>query len=223
MRSRGAALQIAMTAMGHAEVHGIWPQWWVRQRSCNGRVVEEGLLLHHGELIVAADTQIWRTHTHNRIVRNIRIFLNDNPHAGHFLGPVIDRCVRPETLLIVVRDRVHSNLVTLTRCLLHRGVVGVLMGDEVGGLDVAAIGILATLEDLLVQLNVVVVDRIIERYRDHHGHILGWQIAGYRGAILRAEAIGQHADGRVAGWRAIWIVVDIYKLSKNPNIKKKIK
>lgn len=211
MRARGAALQVAVAAMGHAEVHGVGPQWGVRQGRRDGGVIEEGLLLHHGELIVATHTQVRSTHTHNRIVCNVRILLNDDPHASHLLGPVINGGVRPETFLIVVRDRVHGNLVTLARSLLHGGVVGVLVGEEVGGLDVAAVGVLATLEDLLVQLNVVVVDGIIERDGDHHGHILGGQIAGNRGAVLRAEAVGQHAHSGIAGWSTVGIVVNVCK------------
>lgn len=184
MGSGGATLQIAVTAMGHTEVHGIGPQWRIGQGRGDGRVIEERLLLHHGELIVAAHAQIRCTHTHNRIVRNVGVFLNNDSHASHFLGPVIDCGIRPEALLVIVGDRVHGDLMALARSLLDCRVVGVLVGDEVGGLDVAAVGILAALEHLFVELNVVVVDGIVERDRDHHGHILGRQIAGNRGAIF---------------------------------------
>lgn len=211
MRACGAALQVAVATMWHAEVHGVGPEWRIRQRCRDGGVIQEGLLLHHGELIVASDTQVGSTHTHNRVIRNIRIFLNNDPHAGHFLSPIVDGRVRPEAFLIVVRDRVHGNLVTLARSLLHGRIVGVLVREEIGRLDVATIGILASLEDLLVQLDVVVVDGVIERDGDHHGHILGGQIAGNGGAILRAETIGQHAHGRITGWSAVGIVVNVCK------------
>jgi hypothetical protein len=106
---------------------------------------------------------------------------------------------------------VDGNFVTLAVSLLNGGVVGVLVGDEEGGLDVAAIGVapLARGEHFLVQLDVVVVDGVIEGDDDHLGNVLGGQIAGDLGAVLRAEAVGQHADGRVARWSAIGVIVDV--------------
>lgn len=74
--------------------------------------------------------------------------------------------------------------------LLHGRVVGVLVRDEEAGLDVAAIGILSvSVEDVLVQLNVVVVDGIIECDCDHLGNIFGWEVSRDRCAVLGAEAV----------------------------------
>lgn len=216
--SRGAALQVAVAAVGHTEVHGVGPQRRVRQRSSDRGVVQEGLLLHHGELVVAADAQVGRSHAHHRVVRDVGVLLGDDPHACHLLGPVVDGGVRPEALLVVVRNRVHGDLVALARRLLHRRVVGVLVRDEVGGLDVATVGVLAALEHLLVQLDVVVVDGVVEGDGDHHGHILGGQVAGNGGAVLRAEAVGQDAHGGIAGRGAVGIVVNICK-GKTRNIR----
>lgn len=94
--------------------------------------------------------------------------------------------------------------------LLHGRVVGVLVRDKVRRLDVAPVRVLAlAAEDLLVQVDVVVVDRVVERDRDHHGDVLGGQIAGDRRAILGAEAVGQHAHGRVTGWGPVRVGLDV--------------
>lgn len=75
---------------------------------------------------------------------------------------------------IDLRDRVNGNLVTLAVHFLHGRVVGVLVGDEVGGFDVATVGILTfPVEYILVQFDVVVVDGVVERDRDHLRHVFG--------------------------------------------------
>lgn len=94
--------------------------------------------------------------------------------------------------------------------LLDGRVVGVLVRNEESGLDVAAVRVLAlAVEDLLVEIDVVVVDRVVEGDGDHHGDVFGGQTAGNGGAILRAEAVGQHADGGIARWRPVGVIVDI--------------
>lgn len=94
--------------------------------------------------------------------------------------------------------------------LLNSRVVTVLMGNEEGRLDVASVRIFTfSVEDFLVQLDVVVVNGIVEGDCDHLGHVLGGQVAGDDGAIFGAEAIGQHALRRVARGRAVGVVVHI--------------
>ncbi len=39
-----------MAPVGHPEVHGVGPEGRVLERGGDGRVVEEGLFFHHGEL-----------------------------------------------------------------------------------------------------------------------------------------------------------------------------
>lgn len=69
--------------------------------------------------------------------------------------------------------------------LLYRGIVGVFMGDEISGLNVASIGILAlSIENILVQLDVVVVDRIIEGDGDHLRHVFGGQVSRDGGTVF---------------------------------------
>lgn len=103
-----------------------------------------------------------------------------------------------------------GDFVALSVHLLDRGVVGVLMRDEERGFDVAAIRILAlAVEDILVETNVIVVDGIVEGNRDHLRHVLTREIAGNRGTVLRAEAIGQNAHSGITWRSSIGIVVHV--------------
>lgn len=111
-----------MTAVRHAEVHGVGPQRRVRERRRNGAVVQEGLLLHHSELIVAAHTQIWRAHSHHAVVGDVGELLGDNPHASHLFAPIIDGSVAPETFIIVVPVEYYIDLYSL---ILHQDIVHV--------------------------------------------------------------------------------------------------
>lgn len=106
----------------------------------------------------------------------------------------------------------NGNLVTFPVHLLNGRVVGVFVGHEEGGLDVAAVGVLAvTVEDFFVQLDVVVVDGVIEGDGDHLRHIFGGQVARNGGSIFRTEAVWKDADRWVAGWRSVGVVVNIWK------------
>lgn len=103
-----------------------------------------------------------------------------------------------------------GDLVALSVHFLDRGVVGVLVRDEERRLDIASVRILAlTVENILVEADVVVVDGVVEGYRDHLRHVLAREIAGYRSTILRAEAVGKNAHGGVAWWSSIGIVVHV--------------
>lgn len=95
-------LKISVTAMRHPEIHGVRPQRRVVQGSGDGGIVEEGLLLHHGELIITADPQIRRPDADHAVISQIRELLGDDPHAGHLLSPVIDGRVRPEALVVIM-------------------------------------------------------------------------------------------------------------------------
>lgn len=94
--------------------------------------------------------------------------------------------------------------------LLDRRVVGVFVRDEECGFDVAAVRILAlAVEDFLVETDVVVVDGVIEGYRNHLRYVLTWEIAGNRGTVLRAEAIRQNAHSGITRRSSIRIVVHV--------------
>lgn len=99
-----AALQVAVTTVGHPEVQGVGPERRVVQGSGDGAVVEEGLLLHHGELVVATDTQVGGAHSDHGVVGQVGVLLDDDAHASHFLGPVVNGGVAPELLVIVVAE-----------------------------------------------------------------------------------------------------------------------
>lgn len=104
----------------------------------------------------------------------------------------------------------NGDLVTLSVHLLDRGIVGVLVRHEEGCLDITAVWIFAlAVEDIFVQADVVVVDGVIEGDRDHLRYILGREVAGYRGTVLRAEAVGQGTHGGIARWSSIGIIVHV--------------
>lgn len=104
-----------------------------------------------------------------------------------------------------------GDLVSLAVGFLDSGIVAVLVWDEEGGLDVAAVWVLAlAIKHFLVEFDVVVVDGIIEGDGDHLRDVLGGQVPGNCGTIFRAEAIGQHAHCGVAGGSTVGIIVDIW-------------
>lgn len=108
-----------------------------------------------------------------------------------------------------------SDFVAFPVHLLDRGVVGVLMRYEEGCLDVAAVWILAlATEDLFIEANVVVVNGVVESNCDHLGNILRREITGYRGTILRTEAVGQGTHRRIAWWSSIGIIVHVWNVEK---------
>lgn len=117
-----------------------------------------------------------------------------------------------------LRDGVHGDFVSLAVRLGNGRVVGVLVRDEISRLDVTPVRVLAlAVEDLLVQVDVVVVDGIVERDGDHHRDVLRGQVPGNGGTVLGAEAIGQHAHGGIAGWRAVGIALDVCEGGEKEN------
>ena len=88
------------------------------------------------------------------------------------------------------------------------------MGHKEGGLNITAIGISPSSEDLVVKVDVVVVDGIVKSYCDHLWDplavIIVWaEISRHLGTVLGAEAVGQLADLLVARRRAVGIVVNV--------------
>ena len=172
MRPSWAALQVTMATVGHAEVHGVGPQRWVLQGSCDGRIIEESLLFHHGELIVATHTKVWCPEADNRVICDVGKLINDETRASHLLGPLVHIGRRPESFIIIVGDGMSSNFVTHSMDFLHSRVISILVRNKEGGLDVTAIGVLPlAVENLTVKVNVVVVDGIIKCDGHHLGYI----------------------------------------------------
>uniref|UniRef100_A0A8D8UJF3 Uncharacterized protein n=1 Tax=Cacopsylla melanoneura TaxID=428564 RepID=A0A8D8UJF3_9HEMI len=120
-------LKVSVTSMRHTEVHGVRPERWVGQRSSDTRVIQERLLFHHGELVVSSNSEVWSTDTHNTVIGEVSVFLRDDSHTCHFLGPVINCGVTPECFIIIVCDGVNSDFMTFAMCFLDCTVVGVLV------------------------------------------------------------------------------------------------
>jgi len=210
--------------VGHAEVHGVGPEWGVLKRCGDGRVIEESLFFHHGELVVASNPKVWGAKTNNGVVGDVGELVDDQSAAGHLLGPFVNAGSGPEELIGVVSDGVSGNFVTEVVHVLDGRVVAVLVRDEEGGLDVTAVGVLSLLvKDFLVQVDVVVVDGIIEGNCDHLGYILAVgsggsnfaETAGNLCAVLRAEAVGKFADVGVASGSAVRIGVNLCRIKKD--------
>lgn len=98
----GTMLQVAVAPVRHAEVHGVRPEGRVTERCRDGGVVQERLLLHHRELVVAADPQVGSSHSDHAVVGQVSVLLSDNSHPSHFLSPVIDGSVAPELFFVIV-------------------------------------------------------------------------------------------------------------------------
>lgn len=229
MRSGRTVLTISVALVRHAEVQSVRPQGRVAQWGGDGGIVQEGLLLHHEELIVAADSQVRGAHTHDRVVGNVGEPFDDESNAGHLFGPRLGAGLAPVLFIgivtarmhvsainllewMVLRDRVSGDFVALSVHFLHCRVVGVLVRNEEGSLDSAPVRIVATvLEQLLQNVDVVVVDGIVERDHDHLRHLAGLQFAGNLSSIGRAEAVGQNALALVTNGGPIGILVDGYR------------
>jgi len=109
-----------------------------------------------------------------------------------------------------LRDRVHGDLMALPVHFLDRGVVGIFVRHEESGLNIAAVRVLALrVKNLLVKTDVVVVDGIVEGYRNHLRYIFAREVTGDRRTVLRAEAIGQDAYSGIARWSSIWVIIHI--------------
>lgn len=93
---------VVFSPVWHPEVHGVRPEWRVRQGCGDRRIVQESLFFHHGELVVAAHPQIWWPQTDHAVISQICVLLGDYAHTSHFFGPVLDGRVAPKLLVVVV-------------------------------------------------------------------------------------------------------------------------
>ena len=80
-RSRRTVLEIAVAPVWHLEEHGVRPEGHVLQRGGDGGVVEEGLLLHHRELLVASNSQEGRSQADDRVVGDVCKLVDDQPDS----------------------------------------------------------------------------------------------------------------------------------------------
>ena len=208
-----AVLQVAVAAVRHFEIESVGPEGRILQRGGDRGVVQESLFFHHGELEVAADTEVGSAQAHDRVICNVGEFLNDEARTGHLPRPVVDACVGPEGLTVVVGDGVGGNLVSQSVHILHGGVVGVLMRHIESAFDVATVRVPALLiKNLSIEVYVVVVDGVIEGDGDHLGDPVAGpavraEAARHLGPVLTAVTVGQHAHAEVAGGRAVRVRV----------------
>ena len=192
-----------MAPVRHLEVHGVRPAGRVLEGGGDGGVVQESLLLHHSELVVATHSEVGSSQTDHGVVFDLGKLVNDQPGAGHLPGPLVNAGFGPESLVVVVSDGVRGDLVTQSVDVPHRRVVGVLMRDVESSLDVATVGILPLLvEDLGVEVNVVVIDGVVEGDGDHlrnsvAGTTIGTETTGNLGTIVTAVTVGQDTDCQV--------------------------
>jgi len=90
--------------------------------------------------------------------------------------------------------------------ILHGRIIGVLVRDEEGTADLAAVRVLTLpVEDLLVQIDVVDVHGAVERDRDHLRHLLKIDVTGDASTVSGTVAIGQDALRGIAIGSAIRI------------------
>lgn len=71
MASAGAVLRVTVALVRHPEEQCVGPDGHAAQRSGDGGVVHEKLVLHHLELFVAAHSQVRGTDTDDRSVGNV--------------------------------------------------------------------------------------------------------------------------------------------------------
>lgn len=194
MRPRRAVAAVAIALVGHPEVQRVRPNRHTSQRRGDGGVVHEKLIGHHLELLVTADSEIRGSHADDGAVGDVGETLDDQSGAGHLRQPIVVRTLAPVLRILLVRQREHRDLVAASMKILHRRIVGVLVGDEERTADLAAIRVLTLpVEDLVVEIDVVHVHGAVEGDRDHLRHLLGIDVAGYTGAVGRTIAIGQDA------------------------------
>lgn len=91
-------------------------------------------------------------------------------------------------------DGVDCDLVSESVELLDSGVVGVLVGNEEGGLDGTLVRVDATFEDVLVQVLVVVVYGVVEGDGDYLGNFLRLEPVGHLGYKDKGQRISWRRD-----------------------------
>lgn len=206
VRPRWTIATVAVTLVRHSEVQSVRPDGHSSQGRGDGRVVHEELIGHHLELLVTADPEIRSAHSNDGTVCDVGETLDDQPGTGHLGQPVVVRSLAPVLRILFVCQREHGDLVAASVKILHGRIISVLVRDEEGTADLAAVRILTLpVEDLLVQVDVVDVHGAVERDRDHLRHLLRIDVTGDASTIGGAVAVGQDALRGIAIRSAIRI------------------
>lgn len=220
MRPRWTVAAVTITLVRHSEVQSVRPDGHTSQRRGDGSVIHEELIGHHLELFVTADPEVRGAHTNDGAIGDVGETLDDQPGAGHLGQPVIVCSLAPILRILLVRQREHSDLVAASMKILHGRIIGVLMRDEEGTADLAAVRILTLpVEDLLVQIDVVDVHGAVERDGDHLRHLLRIDVAGDASTVGGTVAIGQDALRGIAIGSAIRIglhgcIMQVYLITR---------
>ncbi len=128
----GTILGIADTFVRHTEIERVWPDGNAAKRGSDGRIVDEELISHHVELLVATNTQIRSSNTNNRAVGDVGESFNDQSVSSHFSQPIIIRTISPVFRTVLASDGERSNLVSTTVKVLYSRVVGVFVRNKEG-------------------------------------------------------------------------------------------
>lgn len=192
--------------MRHSEVQRIRPDRHTTQRGGNRGVIDEELVSHHLELLVTAHAEIRSPHSDNGTISDVCEAFDNESGSSHLRQPVVVGSLGPILRVVFVGQREYCDLVTTAVKILDGRVIGVFVGNEECSSDLAAVRILTLpVEDFFVQVDVVYVHGSVEGDGDHLGD-LGWlDVPGNSGTIGGTVAIGKHALGRIAIWRAVWI------------------
>lgn len=101
----------------------------------------------------------------------------------------------------------NGNFVTIIPQLLHMSIVGVFVRQEKSGQNVAAVWIGSIgQKQLLIDIPIFVVNRIVECDDHHLRRFFRSQITRNSSGVRTAEAVRQRAIGQITAIRRIWIV-----------------
>ena len=203
----GAVLGVSVALVRHPVVQGVWPDGDTAKGGCDGSVIDEVLVGHHLELFVSSHSEVGRPDSNHRSVGHVGKALDDETRACHLCKPVVVAALGPIIRVVLVGDREDGKLVALPVQLLDGRVVGVLVRDKEGSLDLATVGILhLPAEYVLVQVDVVRVDCPIEGDGDHLGNLGRVDVARNSCAVRGTEAVRELALGEVTVWGPVRVL-----------------
>merc|ERR1712129_539882 len=167
----GAVLEVAVAPVWGCEGQWVRPERRVRQRSHHRAVVHKTLLFQSRELPVPSQSQQWGSAAVDILSRHITPGDHQVPGSSHLGDPAGLGTVVPVFLIILVGYGVGGHLMSSPVQLLCHAVVVVAMRDKEGSLGVTAIWVNeSTIENLVEDLHVVVIDSIVKGEHDHLGH-----------------------------------------------------
>lgn len=187
-------VSVTVALVWHTEVQSVWPNWDTSERSSDRGIIHEELVGHHFELFVTTYAQIRGTDTNDGAVSDVGKTFDDQTSSGHFSQPIVVCSLGPVVRIVLVCQREDRNFMALAVQVLHSRVVGVFVRHEVGTTDLATVRVLPlTVEDVLVQVNVVDVDGTVKGDGDHLRHLLRFDVSRNTGTVSGTETIRQDA------------------------------